>query len=166
MSKRFYYSIELAARICDRISDGESVRAICRDPEMPSKTSVFEWLAEYPEFATMYAAAKDECADTYADEIVEIADEYELKELKGDDGQVRVVYDGVAVARNRLRVDARKWIAGKLKPKKYGDRIGLDHSGNIQNMTDERLNARLSELLGKAGVIGASGGSGEAEGEA
>lgn len=163
---KFSYSQEIVRKICERISEGESLRSICRDPEMPGKSTVFEWLEANPSFADQYARAKEESAETYAEEIIEIADEYELREVKDENGEVHVVYDNTAVARNRLRVDARKWVASKLKPKKYGDRLGLDHSGNIESLTDERLNARLAELLGKTGAAGIAGRGGEAEGEA
>lgn len=43
--------------------------------------------------------------------------------MDGED--VKVVFDSTAVARNRLRMDARKWVASKLKPKKYGDKLAL-----------------------------------------
>ena len=35
------------------------------------------------------------------------------------------------VQRSRLRVDARKWIASKLKPKKYGDYQKHEHTGSL-----------------------------------
>jgi hypothetical protein len=61
-----------------------------------------------------------------ADEICDIADDASNDYMEsGDDG---VKYNGDAVARSKLRVDARKWVAAKLKPKVYGDKtlIGSD----------------------------------------
>jgi hypothetical protein len=160
------YSQEMVSAICERIAEGESLRAICRDPGMPNKSTVFLWLSQHSSFSDQYARAKEESAEAFADEIVEIADERDGKAIMVDGAEVAVVFDSTAVARNRLRVDARKWVASKLKPKKYGEKIGIDHSGSIETLTDDRLNARLAELLGKAGAIGAAGRSGEAEGEA
>jgi hypothetical protein len=128
------YSLALAAVICDRLSDGESLRAICKDPDMPGKSTVFEWLAAIPEFADLYARAREEQAETLAAEIVAIADEEctmvraSKHGARADDpesGEVEVVFDATAVARNRLRVDARKWVAAKLKPRVYGDKLAL-----------------------------------------
>ena len=115
---------------------------------MPSKPAVLDWLNEDPSFATQYARAREDQADFYADEIIEIAD------TEADSSK----------ARNRI--DARKWKASKLQPKKYGDKLDLSHSGSITNLTDEQLNAQFTKLLGKAGVGGTAGGNGEAEGEA
>ena len=131
------YSPELADIICERLVLGESLRSICRDDEMPAISTVFRWLRVEEGFSDQYARAREEQADTLADEIVEIADE-ECTTVRADkhpnakaddDGLVEVVFDSTAVARNRLRVDARKWVAAKLKPKKYSDKIQQEHSG-------------------------------------
>lgn len=140
MARPSIYSQELADTICGRIVDGESLRAICRDDEMPAASSVFKWLREHPEFSEQYAKAKAEQAEGFADEIVSIADE-ECTMIRADKHGTRadhdengealteVVFDATAVARNRLRVDARKWVSAKLLPKKYGDKLDLNHSG-------------------------------------
>ncbi len=125
---------ENAAAICERIANGESLRSICDDDKMPSKVAVLDWLNEDSTFATQYARAREEQADHYADEIIEIAD----------------VEKDAAKARNRI--DARKWKASKLKPKKYGDKLDLNHSGQVNMLTEEQLDARITELLGKAGA--------------
>lgn len=107
------YTEKLAAEICERLIEGESLRRICRDSGMPTASTVCKWLVEKPDFSEQYAKARDAQAETLADEIVDIAD----GEHKDSDP-----------ARDRLRVDARKWVAAKLKPKKYGDRqlLGSD----------------------------------------
>ncbi|TXH58050.1 MAG: terminase small subunit protein, partial [Desulfurellales bacterium] len=69
-------------------------------------------------------------AEKMAEDILAIADE-ECTTVRaskhgmdgGADGMQEVVFDATAVARNRLRVDARKWLASKLAPKKYGDKV-------------------------------------------
>jgi hypothetical protein len=104
----------LGALICERIASGESLVAICADEDMPHRQRVHEWLAGDPEFADKYARAREDQADTLADEIVSIADNG-----TGDSN------------RDRLRVDARKWVAAKLKPKKYGERQTLEHEGAV-----------------------------------
>lgn len=123
------YSLEVADAICERLVLGESLRAICRDDDMPSISSVFKWLRENSEFSNQYARAKEEQADTLADEIVEIADEKEYEKVEFEGVALAVKFDSTAVARNRLRVDARKWAASKLKPKKYGDKVSQEISG-------------------------------------
>ena len=131
------YSQELADHICERIADGESLRAICEAEDMPNRATVFRWLTIHSEFSDQYARAKEEQAESLADEIVSIADEQctiikaskHGQKFGEDEDDVEVVFDATAVARNRLRVDARKWVASKLKPKKYGDKLQQEVSG-------------------------------------
>ncbi len=76
----------------------------------------------------MYVRAREDQADTLADEIVAIADDGS-NDTYEKDGVVLTNQD--VVARSRLRVDARKWVAAKLKPKKYGDKVDVEHSGGL-----------------------------------
>ena len=102
------YSEELADAICTRLAQGESMRSVCRDEDMPVMQTMWRWIREKAEFSEQYARAKQESADAIIEDILDIADE-------GED-----------VARDRLRIDARKWVASKLKPKKYGDTTKLE----------------------------------------
>ncbi len=122
------YTQEIADEICTRLANGESLRAICaadRDDFMPAMGTVFRWLAdpERASFREQYAMAREVQAETMADEIVSIAD-----------GTGMGVEEKVALsARDRLRVDSRKWVASKLLPKKYGDKqttVLEDANGN------------------------------------
>lgn len=122
------YNLELAAEICTRISNGEALRQICMEEGMPSQASVYLWIGKHPEFSEMYTRAREEQADTLADEIQTIADEMPM-ETTDKDGQTR--FDSAYIQWMRLRVDARKWVAAKLKPRKYGDKIEL--SGDKDN---------------------------------
>lgn len=152
------YSQEKADQICERISDGESLRSICASDEMPNKATVFRWLIEYPDFATKYAHAREAQADVLVDEIVSIADEEVTTVRKAkhsgsedDDGEIEVVFDQTAVARNKLRVAARQWTAEKLRPKKYGPKLEIDQRTTVTDLTDEQLNARIAQLSAVAG---------------
>jgi hypothetical protein len=135
-------------RVCKEIADGKSLRAICAADDMPSVETVRVWLIDDGEFSVQYARAREEQADYYADEIIDIADAAKDANLA------------------RLQIDARKWKASKLQPKKYGDKIDLNHSGAIEHLTDEQLESKLAILLGKAGAGVLAGGSREAEGQA
>lgn len=121
------YNQDVAAAICARLVEGESLRKICQDDDMPAISTVFKWLAAHEEFVEQYALARDSQADTLADEIIDIADDGKRDYKVDEDG--RAVVDHDHIARARLRVDARKWIAAKLKPKKYGDRIHQEVTG-------------------------------------
>jgi len=108
------FSQKVFDTICERIAEGESLRAICKDEDMPSKTSVMKWLAEDTKLADQYARARQDQADHYVDEIIAISD-------NSEDPQ-----------KARLQVDTRKWIASKLLPKVYGDRINHDVEGGVE----------------------------------
>lgn len=131
--------------ICERIANGESLRAICRDEAMPAMSTVFRWLSLDKSFSEQYARAREEQAEALADEIVDISDERDGKAIMADGQEVAVVFDSTAIARNRLRVDARKWVASKLKPKKYGERQVLagDPDAPLTGMSDAELTAKL-----------------------
>lgn len=119
------FTQDLADRICAELAEGRSLRSVCREDWAPSTQTVFRWLREHQAFRNQYARAKEEAADALADEIIDIADEREGKAIMSEGEEVAVVFDATAVARNRLRIDARKWVASKLKPKRYGDRVEL-----------------------------------------
>jgi hypothetical protein len=91
---------------------------------VPAASTIFKWLTENEDFAEQYARAREAQADTLADEILDIADDGS-NDYMGEDK----AYDGDAVQRSKLRVDARKWVAAKLKPKKYGDKLDLTSGG-------------------------------------
>ena len=116
------YTDELAAEICRRIVEGESLTRICKDDDMPNVSSVYLWIIKNKDFSNMYAHAREDQADTYSDQIVDIGEEVPMMVITDEDGKVTKRIDPAGVNRNRLRVDARKWVAAKLKPRKYGDR--------------------------------------------
>lgn len=101
------YTEEEADRICAWIAEGRSLRSYCR-LEHRGLDTVYRWLRERKDFRERYARAHDDRADSLADEIVDIADEA----ASGSMEEIQAA---------RLRVDARKWVAAKLKPTKWGD---------------------------------------------
>ena len=106
------YSDELAEKICEKIANGRSLRSICAEDGMPSAVTVCKWLSENEEFSKQYARAREEQADYFAEEIIEIADSAEA--------------ESAAVSKAKLQIDARKWAASKIAPKKYGDKQEID----------------------------------------
>lgn len=120
------YTQDLADRICDQLADGDSLRTVCKEKWAPSKQTVFKWMRTNAEFLSQYARAKQEAADAFIEEMQDIADDgsndWMLSNKPNNPGWVE---NGEAMQRSRLRVDTRKWIASKLKPKKYGDKLEL-----------------------------------------
>lgn len=140
------YKQATADIICERIAEGQSVREICLDENMPAMSTVFKWLSRVDAFAEQYARARDAQADTLFDEILNIADDGSndfMERLSEDGGAAGWKENGEAIRRSQLRVDARKWMAGKLRPKKYGDKLDVEHG-----VTNE-VSALLGALNGK-----------------
>lgn len=165
-ASRSKFTKETGDVICERISNGESLRAICDDEGMPDKATVFRWLSSNADFCDQYARAREAQADAIFDDILTIADDgqndwMEKKDAEGENIGWRE--NGEAIRRSQLRIEARKWMAGKLKPKKYGEKLDLNVSGTLETLSEDQLNARITQLLGKAGSHGAAGGAGTPE---
>jgi len=127
------YNEEVADKICTEISTStKSLRTICKEDNMPSVQTILKWLRENTNgFLAQYERAKEEQADFMAEEMLEIADDGSndfMTITKGD--ATYEVENKEVTSRSRLRVDTRKWLASKLKAKKYGDKIEL--GGQVQ----------------------------------
>lgn len=120
------FTPETANAICEALIEGKSLREICRADDMPSASTVCHWLGQFPEFREQYAHAREAQADTLADEILHIADTQVVgeKRVVKPDGGVEVVLADM-IEHRRLQVEARKWLAGKMKPKRYGEKVQL-----------------------------------------
>lgn len=130
------YSPELAAELCEQLALGFSLRTVCKGDSMPCIATVFNWFRKYPEFLAQYEKAKEEQADALAEEMLDIADDgtNDWMEKQDKDGaSIGWQLNGENVQRSRLRLDARKWIASKLKPKKYGDKVDMNLGGQKDN---------------------------------
>jgi len=128
------YTQEIADAICAELATTSiSLRKICLRAGMPCISTVMKWLSEMPAFSEQYARARMLQADVFAEEMIEIADDdSEDYYLVGDDVKV---YTSVPVQRGRLKMDARKWAAGKQNPKKYGDKLDVTTDGKSLNVT-------------------------------
>jgi hypothetical protein len=129
MGRPSSFTQEIADRICERIAEGEGLRRIVLDEGMPSEKTVYRWLRENGDFRQQYACAREDQAEHFLDEIMDIADDASRDTVATDSGEVA---NTEWIQRARLRVDARKWAMSKLAPKKYGDKIGIEHSGQIE----------------------------------
>jgi hypothetical protein len=128
MARPSKYTKVMASRICERLMAGESLRKICTDADMPTQSTVYRWLDQFEPFQEQYARAREIQADTLADQILDIADDGSNDTYPVDDtGATGTNHD--VIARSRLRVDARKWMASKLAPKKYGEKLQQEVTG-------------------------------------
>jgi hypothetical protein len=130
MAGKTTFNEKTAHAILEAISHGQSLRKICQEKGMPAMSTVMKWLGENEAFSEQYARARDIQADYLADEILGIADGLP-KQAENEDIQAA-----------RLRIDARKWYAGKIAPKKYGDVQRHDIEGTVNHhfmITDQPL---------------------------
>jgi len=120
-------------RAFDLIVEGKSLREIATELGV-SAYKVYKDLTATPDLEKQYARAKELQAEMLADEIVQISDDgendtYIRRDTDGNQIGEEINHD--VIARSRLRVDARKWVAAKLLPKKYGDKQEIAHSGAL-----------------------------------
>lgn len=99
---------------------------------MPAISTLFAWRRLHAEFDKNYFIAKEQCADLYAEDIIEISDDCsnDWMEKQNENGEcIGWQVNKECVARSRLRVDSRKWIAAKLKPGRYGEKTTQEITG-------------------------------------
>ena len=146
------YTAELAAQICEHIAQGKSLRTIAEMEGMPHQATIMAWLdGSHPDFSEQYARAREAQADKLAEETLLIADESSQDTYVDADGNVKTNTE--AIQRSKLRVDTRKWLASKMAPKKYGDKVaigGADDLGPVQTVTKEMTDAERAVRLSRA----------------
>jgi hypothetical protein len=125
------YSEQKANEICQMIESGMSLVSICSLDDMPRISTVYDWIDKLPDLADRYARARQRQADTLASMVMTEA-------FNANDAQI-----------GRLRIDALKWTASKLAPKKYGDKIEVETQSQqnfkISFTVPDRDNAALLE---------------------
>lgn len=132
--------------ICLDIESGMSLRAALNKDNRPSSRTFFNWVDSSSEKVKQYARATEQRADSIFEDILSIADNQEDDIIVLDDG--KEVPNHNVIQRARLRVDSRKWMLGKMNPKKYGDK--LDLTVDEKRLSPEEREARIQELLAKA----------------
>lgn len=122
------YDPVIADEICTLMSEGNSLNTICKMAEMPPLSCVYRWLATSSVFQENYARANEQRATARFESIDTV-----LEDMRS----------GVIDAHQaRVQIDAIKWMAGKECARKYGDRVGVDVTGQINiNVVNERLAA-------------------------
>lgn len=119
MGRPTQYTDILVDEICGRLACGEPMAKITQSAHMPDPVTIYRWLREKPDFQQRYADARRDGAHCLADQIQDIVDTEPLA-VFDEAGNKR--YDAGSIAHNRLRMDARKWLAAKYLPKVYGDK--------------------------------------------
>lgn len=128
------FSQKLFDELCDRLGDGTSLRKICAADDMPSTTAVMKWLAKdgNETLVAQYARAREVQADALFDDCLAIADKFDGSEMN----------DPEHIQRARLRIDTRKWMAGKLRPKVYGDKLAIGGDKTMDPIQTEEMTSQ------------------------
>lgn len=114
------YTKKLGDEICSLLAEGKSMRTVAEMKGMPDKATIFRWIRTDKDFRHQYARAKEEASELFIEEMIDIADGAEKIVRSGAEKK-----SSAYAQTQRLRIDTRKWIASKLKPKKYGDKLDL-----------------------------------------
>ena len=117
------YTDEIAALICDRLANDESLISICKDDDMPGLTTVYRWRRENDAFRQAYAHAREDQGHTAADVVGEIRRQVISGQLDPQAG--------------RAAADMAKWEASRRASKDFGDRI--DHTSTDGTMSPPSL---------------------------
>ena len=126
---------ETCTKIIERLILGETLSSICRDPDMPGRSTIIYYKnkAENSAFANRYAQARLAQMDTWADQTIDIADDgttdYIIK--KGRNGVEYEAVDQEHIQRSRLRVDTRLRIMAVVAPHTYGEKVAHEHGGEV-----------------------------------
>lgn len=111
--KRSDIPSETLGKVFALLAEGKTLIEICKTKGMPSTATFFRLLEENPQLRESYARARAKQADTFAEMIV-------AESRTAQDAQL-----------GRLRMDALKWAASKIAPKKYGDKVEVEHAGEV-----------------------------------
>jgi hypothetical protein len=127
------YRVELATEICERLSEGEPLRQICRDDHMPAWRTIYDWMKKDDSLgdasvglSAAIACARDVGYDKMAEECLEIADDGSndwMEKLDKNGQPVGWLLNGDHVQRSKLRIETRLKLLAKFNPKRYGDKV-------------------------------------------
>ena len=129
------YTTALADEVVLRISGGEPLRQICRDEHMPHWTDVYEWQNRDKIFAQRIAHARELGEEAISQECMEIADNAhnDWMEVNGREGETAYKLNGEHVQRSKLRIETRLKLLAKWNPRKWGEKVDLNHGVQPEN---------------------------------
>ena len=128
---------ELVKEICDRLSAGEPMRAICRDPKMPGWDTVYEWMARHEDFALLVAQARENGVEAIAQDTLAMIDA-EPRYVEDAKGGTRI--DAGYIQWMKLRTEQRMKLLACWSPNRYGNRVQV--TGDKNNPLAVTLDAK------------------------
>lgn len=129
----FLYDHDQALEICEKIATSVmSIKDLCKlNTNWPKQTTIMKWRIANKDFATLYETAKKDQVENLVDECLEIADNSSNDLITDEFGNTRANTE--LVQRSKIRIDTRKWLASKLAPRIYGERIAVDNKITISH---------------------------------
>ena len=118
----------IVEEICDWIAHGKTLRSYCRLKGKPSWRTIYNWLDKDSEFSSRFTQVRMMGADAIAEVALELIDTPPV--LTGSEDSPKL--DNAHVNWMRNRADLRLKLLAKWFPQRYGDRVGLDHTGDIK----------------------------------
>lgn len=140
MGRPSTYSPEVVEAICERLSAGEPLAAICRDEGMPAARTVYDWMEARPEVSTAFARAREEGEDAITIRARQTA------RGKGTDQGGDSTGD---VQRDKLIIDLDLKLLAKWNPKKWGDKTTAELT--IKRATEELGDDELAAIATSRG---------------
>ncbi|MFG6159637.1 hypothetical protein ACGTNG_12595 [Halomonas sp. 1390] len=129
MARPSKYTKAIGDRICRRLAEGESLRSICSDPKLPTKSTVLLWVVDgkHDSFSDQYTRAREAAGYSHADRIIDTIDQVGAKDMKPE--VAKVILDGL------------KWSAERMSPKAHSPRHQLTGAGGgpVESVTTIEL---------------------------
>ena len=125
------YTSETVDEICRLLRKGKSLSKIAKEPNMPSRAKILEWLGKHEDFRDRYVKAKQLAAEAAADEVIDIADEGRAEEAP----------------KTSLRIKARQWTASRLLPQRWGEKSTVTHQIQAEDVDQTAICRRMAYLL-------------------
>jgi hypothetical protein len=122
MGRPSKYTKALIEEVCERLSKGEPLAAICRDEHMPGLRTIYDWMEGNAEVSASIAHAREIGEEALLSGCLDIAYEPTEKTQFG-------TYDGGHIQDKKLRIDTTLKLLAKWNPKKWGDKVDVTSDG-------------------------------------
>lgn len=161
MGRPSTFTDEIFETICTRLENGEVLRAICSNDEMPDRSTVLRWIAADDGKRRRYDAARQACVEFWSDEIIQIATDGSRDTVTDEKGRAKCDHEWVA--RSRLRIDTIKFLMTKINPLKWGDKLPEAAAARQMEIDAQMLIAAAPPQKIGIELIGVAAGSAEVD---
>lgn len=132
MGRPSSFSQDIVDEICERLSNGEPLAVICRDAHMPCDDTVRNWMDVREDVSRSIARARERGFDQIAADCLAIADDRSQDvKIVGREGEEYEVANSEFIQRSKVRIETRLKLLAKWDPKRYGDKLDLNHAGSV-----------------------------------